>query len=167
MPGSVSDAVSIEELPTDRLGELAPLWNSLREHHLTVAPSWLPAAYDAEESWRRRERQYREWLADPDSFVLVARRDHGLVGYAMVHLRDGSPTWPTSERAGELETLSVLPEKRNAGGDGGDALAPNPPPRHTLRGQGWSLHPGRCARRAHDAVAASFGLRIAERRVGG
>jgi GNAT superfamily N-acetyltransferase len=115
MPGSVPDGVSIEELPTDRLDELAPLWNSLRQHHLTVAPSWLPPAYDAEESWRRRERQYREWLAGPDSFVLVARRDHGLVGYAMVHLRDGSPTWPTSERAGELETLAVLPEERGSG----------------------------------------------------
>ncbi|HUZ28007.1 MAG TPA: GNAT family N-acetyltransferase [Solirubrobacteraceae bacterium] len=115
MPDSMPDGVSIEELPTDRLDELAPLWNSLREHHLTVAPSWLPPAYDPEESWRHRERQYREWLADPDSFVLVARRDHGLVGYAMVHLRDGSPTWPTAERAGELETLSVLPVERGSG----------------------------------------------------
>lgn len=100
MPDSISGGLSIEVLPAERIDELAPMWNSLREHHLTVAPSWLPPAYDPAESWRRRAHQYREWLVDPDSFVLVARRGHSLVGYAMVHLRGGSPTWPTSERAG-------------------------------------------------------------------
>ena len=33
----------------------------------------------------------------------------------MVHLRGGSPTWPMSERAGELETLSVLPDECGKG----------------------------------------------------
>ena len=33
----------------------------------------------------------------------------------MVHLRAGSPTWPTSERAGEVETLSVHPDARGRG----------------------------------------------------
>src|SRR5260370_1036861 len=115
MAPGIPDGVSIDALPADRIDELAPLWDALREHHLSVAPPWLPPAYPAEESWRRRARQYREWLADPDSFVLVARRGHGLVGYAMVHLRGGSPTWPTSERAGEVETLAVLPEERRRG----------------------------------------------------
>jgi GNAT superfamily N-acetyltransferase len=115
VPPTPPDDVSIEELPAERLYELAPLWNSLREHHLIVAPAWLPPAYDAEESWRRRADQYRQWLADPDSFVLVACREQTLVGYAFVHLRGGSPTWPVSERAGELETLAILPEERGRG----------------------------------------------------
>ena len=33
----------------------------------------------------------------------------------MVQLREGSPTWPLSERAGEIETLSVLPSERGKG----------------------------------------------------
>jgi len=114
-PDTRPDGVSIEELPIEQIDELAPVWNSLREHHLTLAPSWFPAPYDAAESWQRRARQYRAWLCEPDSFVLAARHDHQLIGYAMVHLRDGSPTWPFSERAGELETLAVLREKRGRG----------------------------------------------------
>jgi GNAT superfamily N-acetyltransferase len=47
--------------------------------------------------------------------VLVARRDATAVGYAFVHLRAGSPTWELGERAGELETLSVLADERDRG----------------------------------------------------
>src|SRR5260370_42161567 len=105
MAPGIPDGVSIDALPADRIDELAPLWDALREHHLSVAPPWLPPAYPAEESWRRRARQYGEWLADPDSFGLVARRGHGVVGDALVHLRGGSPTRPTAARAGGREAV--------------------------------------------------------------
>lgn len=37
------------------------------------------------------------------------------MGYAMVHVRGGSPTWPLGEHVGEIETLSVLPDERGKG----------------------------------------------------
>ena len=55
------------------------------------------------------------WLSEPDAFILIAELDGQPVGYAMVHLRAGSPTWPSSERAGEVETLSVHPSARGRG----------------------------------------------------
>jgi GNAT superfamily N-acetyltransferase len=106
--------VSIRDIAERELDLVEPLWSALREHHASVAPG-LGATREREESWARRRAQYEGWLADPDAFVLLAERDGAPVGYAMVHLHDGSPTWPTSERTGELETLSVLPGERGQG----------------------------------------------------
>jgi GNAT superfamily N-acetyltransferase len=110
----VVDELSIARLDPADLDLLEPFWNALREHHAAVVPE-LGSPRPREESWRRRRQQYERWLSEPGSFALIAERAGRPVGYAMVHLRHGSPTWPLSERAGELETLSVLPEERGAG----------------------------------------------------
>jgi ribosomal protein S18 acetylase RimI-like enzyme len=107
-------SVEIRRIGTDELDLLEPLWNALREHHASVTPD-LGQPRSRGESWRRRRRQYEAWLAEHKSFVLLAQRQGAPVGYAMVRIREGSPTWPTSERAGELETLSVLPGERGSG----------------------------------------------------
>jgi ribosomal protein S18 acetylase RimI-like enzyme len=108
--------ISIEELPSERLDEVEPLWNSLREHHANVAPGWLELPRERADSWARRRREYREWLSSgSDAFVLVARRRGRVVAYAVVRLRDGSATFASGERAGEVETLCVLPEERGRG----------------------------------------------------
>ena len=96
------------------LDRIEPLWNSLREHHASVTPA-LGGPRSREQSWPRRRSQYERWLVDPDAFVLLAQRDGVAIGYAMVNVREGSPTWPISERAGEIETLSVLPGERGQG----------------------------------------------------
>ncbi len=106
--------VAVHRLDRENLDRVEPLWNALREHHATVAPE-LGVPRPREESWRRRRAQYEVWLSEPDSFILVAELPGELVGYAMVHLRSGSPTWPLGERAGEIETLSVLPAARSQG----------------------------------------------------
>ncbi|MGA9876424.1 MAG: GNAT family N-acetyltransferase [Solirubrobacteraceae bacterium] len=93
---------------------IEPLWNALREHHSSVTPELGPPRSRAQ-SWERRRRQYEQWLAEPEAFVLIAERAGEPVGYAMVRVREGSPTWPISERAGEIETLSVLPGERGQG----------------------------------------------------
>ncbi|MFZ1154665.1 MAG: GNAT family N-acetyltransferase [Solirubrobacteraceae bacterium] len=98
----------------NELDLIEPLWNALREHHSSVTPD-LGAPRSRRESWRRRRSQYEGWLANPEAFVLLAERGAEQVGYAMVHVREGSPTWPLSERAGEIETLSVLPSERGNG----------------------------------------------------
>ncbi len=111
------DGVPIREirrLGASELDLIEPLWNALREHHSSVTPK-LGEPRSRSESWLRRRRQYEGWLADPDAFVLLAERDGERVGYAMVQVREGSPTWPVSEHAGEIETLSVLPGERGKG----------------------------------------------------
>jgi ribosomal protein S18 acetylase RimI-like enzyme len=108
--------ISIEELPSSRLDEVEPLWNSLREHHISVAPDWLGPPRERADSWARRRREYREWLSSgSEAFVLVARRRGRVIAYAMACLRDGSATFALGERAGEVETLCVLPEERGSG----------------------------------------------------
>jgi len=96
------------------LDRLEPLWSALRLHHAAVAPGFGPPRERAD-SWSRRRKEYERWLAEPGAFALVAERSSKPLGYAMVHQRHGSSTWPLSEPAAELETLSVLPSERGQG----------------------------------------------------
>ena len=105
---------SIRLIGPEELDLVEPLWNALREHHASVAPG-LGRPRPRGESWERRRSQYARWLREPDSFILLAERRGEAIGYAMVHLREGSPTWPLGEQTGELETLSVLPGLRGQG----------------------------------------------------
>jgi ribosomal protein S18 acetylase RimI-like enzyme len=116
---SASPGVSIRRLDSAELGPaeldvVEPLWNALREHHASVTPD-LGGPRTREDSWTRRRAQYERWLSEPEAFILLAELGRAPVGYAMVHIRAGSPTWPTSERAGEVETLSVHPDARGRG----------------------------------------------------
>lgn len=104
----------IRRISTSELDLIEPLWNTLREHHSSVTPDLGPPR-PRPDSWLRRRRQYEQWLTSPGAFVLVAERCAAAVGYAMVHVREGSPTWPLSEQAGEIETLSVLAGERGQG----------------------------------------------------
>ena len=106
----------IERLQPQDVDELRPLWLALRDHHGSLTEDWGPVRED-EDSWARRRRDYASWLTEPDAFCLVARRAAGEppVGYALVTVNAGSPTWATVERFGYLETLSVLPAARGAG----------------------------------------------------
>jgi ribosomal protein S18 acetylase RimI-like enzyme len=98
----------------DELDRIEPLWNALREHHSSVTPELGPPR-SRQDSWLRRRSQYEQWLSGPNAFVLLAERGGVPIGYAMVHVREGSPTWPLGERAGEIETLSVLAGERSQG----------------------------------------------------
>ena len=66
-------------------------------------------------SWERRRASYREWLASPGSFCLVAEEAGAAVGYALVRLEPGNDTWETDDPQAGLETLAVLPEARGRG----------------------------------------------------
>jgi ribosomal protein S18 acetylase RimI-like enzyme len=107
-------SIQIRRIAASELDLIEPLWNALREHHSSVTPE-LGQPRSRGQSWQRRRRQYEGWLVGSDAFLLLAERDGEQLGYAMVQIRDGSPTWPISERAGELETLSVLPDERGRG----------------------------------------------------
>jgi ribosomal protein S18 acetylase RimI-like enzyme len=106
--------IEIRQISVGELDSIEPLWNALREHHSDVTPD-LGEPRSRAESWKHRRGQYERWLSSPNAFLLVAERGGAPVGYAMVQLREGSPTWPLSEQAGEIETLSVLPSERSRG----------------------------------------------------
>lgn len=102
---------------SERIDDLQPLWESLHDHHATVAPhlTQLGPVRAPGDSWAVRRGLYEEWLAEADAFVLVGEADGQPVAYALVHLRGPEETWATGERIGVLETLAVLPGERGRG----------------------------------------------------
>jgi GNAT superfamily N-acetyltransferase len=106
----------------EELDAVEPLWNALQEHHARITPGLGPDTPKRElgEAWRIRRSKYVRWLDDPETFFLIAEEAGEPIGYAFVTVGPGYASWATGERAGVLETLSVLPERR---GDGvGSAL---------------------------------------------
>lgn len=105
-------ADSVEEIDA-----VEPLWNALQEHHARVTPELDPRTPKRElgDAWRLRRSKYVRWLEDPDTFFIVAEDEGRPIGYAFVTVGPGYASWKTGERAGELETLSVLPERRGSG----------------------------------------------------
>jgi GNAT superfamily N-acetyltransferase len=102
---------------TTELDAVEPLWNALQEHHVRVTPELDPQTPKRElaDAWRLRRSKYVHWLGDPETFFVVAEDESGPVGYAFVTVGPGYASWRTGERAGVLETLSVLPEHRGGG----------------------------------------------------
>lgn len=107
--------VTIETGGPELIPELEPLWLALVAHHGEVAPELGPV-HEPERAWALRRRDYEAWLAEDDAFVSVARDEEGrALGYVLVTVNAGSPTWREPERFGFMETLSVLPEARGRG----------------------------------------------------
>ncbi|GAA0224315.1 hypothetical protein GCM10009539_06830 [Cryptosporangium japonicum] len=98
--------------------ELVPavehLWKALHAHHQKGLPDLAYHAPDV--SWSVRSDEYREWLARPGSFVLVAYSGDVPVGYALVEVVDGpEDTWVTGDRIAHLQSLSIAPGWRGTG----------------------------------------------------
>jgi GNAT superfamily N-acetyltransferase len=105
-------ADSVEEIDA-----VEPLWNALQEHHGHITPQLDPQTPKRElaDAWRIRRSKYVHWLEDPATFFIIAEEGGGPVGYAFVTVGPGYASWATGERAGVLETLSVLPGHRGSG----------------------------------------------------
>lgn len=99
------------------LDALEPLWNALQDHHAEIAPAFGPGTpkRTPADSWRIRRGKYERWLEDPDTFFAIAELEGEPVGYAFVTIGPALASLETGERIAELETLSVLPERRGAG----------------------------------------------------
>lgn len=99
------------------LDAVEPLWNALQAHHAEISPDFGPAtpSRDEGEAWRIRRGKYERWLGDPDTFFVIAEAGGEPVGYAFVTVGPGYASWRTGERIAELETISVLPERRGDG----------------------------------------------------
>jgi ribosomal protein S18 acetylase RimI-like enzyme len=110
---------AVRDIEIERIGwadveRLAPLWESLRQHHVGVVPELPPQP--PQRSWEIRRALYEQVLREPDAFVLVAVEEGLDVGYALVAVHDGpDDTWVTGDRIAEVETLAVLPQARGRG----------------------------------------------------
>lgn len=108
--------VTIRPLAADELDRLEPIWLELHEHHVRISPRLAGMlARSRPESWASRRVKYARWTQDPDTFVLVAERDHELLAYAFVTVGSGYSSWNGGERQAQLETLSVMPSMRGQG----------------------------------------------------
>ena len=100
------------------VGALRELWLELHHHHAAVAPQ-SGEFVDDESSWTVRSASYREWLAEPGSFLLLARRGDELAGYAIVRVFDAPPdlrdSWIVPDRVAEIETVLVRSNARRGG----------------------------------------------------
>jgi GNAT superfamily N-acetyltransferase len=103
---------SVEEIDV-----VEPMWNALQEHHVRITPALDPQTpgRDLVDAWRVRRSKYVRWLDDPATFFVVAEVGSGPIGYAFLTVGPGYASWHTGDRAAVLETLSVLPGRRDAG----------------------------------------------------
>lgn len=110
--------IAIERGGVDDVAALRELWLELHHHHQEVAPQSGEFA-DDESSWRVRSSEYRQWLDDPRSFLLLARSGQRLVGYAVVRVMESGPelndAWRVPKTIAEIETMLVSAEFRGAG----------------------------------------------------
>ena len=105
---------------TDAVAELdaiEPLWSALQEHHARITPDLGSNSPKRElvEAWRIRRGKYERWLADPETFFVIAESGGQPVGYAFVTVGAPFASWDTGELLAQLETLSVLPDHRGDG----------------------------------------------------
>lgn len=100
------------------VNSLEPLWLELHHHHQRVGPQ-SGAFTDDETSWAVRSASYREWLAEPGSFLILARAGDELVGYAMVRVTETDAflkdAWRVPDRMAEIETMLVTESARGLG----------------------------------------------------
>ena len=105
--------LAIVRATLSRLDEVEPLWLALHAHHAVVGAPVAPVRPPAESGSRRRA-QCAEWLTSGTAVLLLAEEEQP-VGYLVLRVEDGPPTWAVGDRVAEIETLSVLPQARSRG----------------------------------------------------
>jgi N-acetyltransferase len=101
----------------EELAALEPVWNALQAHHSEITPDLgndTPKR-SMPDAWRIRRSKYERRLGDPDTFFVVAESGGEPAGYAFVTIGLPYAGWATGDRLAELETLSVLAERRGEG----------------------------------------------------
>jgi ribosomal protein S18 acetylase RimI-like enzyme len=111
----MSSTIAVRRVEPAPLDDLRTLWLSLHHHHQSTTTA-VPILRDDELSWRQRRAWYTRMIANEHGFVIVADDDGAPIGYAFVRVHEGpDDTLDFGARWGQLVTLAVLPEHRNAG----------------------------------------------------
>jgi ribosomal protein S18 acetylase RimI-like enzyme len=105
--------ITIGALDPADIDLVAPLWRALLDHVAELPEAIVPIR-PFEQSWPIERREMLETLAG-DAFVLVARRDDDVVGYAFVAVEGPDPVWYTGDRRAELCHISVARGERGNG----------------------------------------------------
>ena len=112
------EPIAISRGGPEEIAALRELWLELHHHHARVGPQ-SGTFVDDDSSWEVRSGSYRRWLADPGSFLLLARDGDQTVGYALVRVMESGAelrdAWEVPETIAELETLVVSERARGAG----------------------------------------------------
>ncbi len=111
--GRMPDGITIEKLDRADIELVAPLWKALLDH-IAELPDALVPIRPFEQSWPLERDEMLEALKG-DAFVLAARRDHAVVGYAFVLIEGPDPVWYTGDNHATLAHLSVADGERGAG----------------------------------------------------
>jgi len=109
----VPDGIRIERLAVDQIEAIKPLWGELLQQIINL-DSVVPIRA-LEESWPKRKQHYLEYLEEPESMLLVARRGEDIVAYAMVHGEEWGEVWATGPREVTVESLCVTTKERGRG----------------------------------------------------
>jgi ribosomal protein S18 acetylase RimI-like enzyme len=101
------------------LASLEPLWVTVHHRHVEAMPELAPHV-DDQQTWEARSALYSDLLTKPGTVLLLASSDEGLIGYGLAHVVSAgetwvADTWRTGERIGEIESLAVLPSRRDRG----------------------------------------------------
>ena len=107
------DGITIEKLDPDDIELVAPLWRALLDH-IAVLPDAIVPIRPFEQSWPIERAEILESMKG-DAFILAARRDDAVVGYAHVIVEGPDPVWYTGDNHAVLAALSVADGERGAG----------------------------------------------------
>lgn len=114
---ATSPELRLVKASAERLDEIKPLWFMLHRNHVAVADDRRGPVRSDEESWQIKRRWYEEWLAEEESFLLLAEIDGRPAGYAVVRMvkPDPTPTWRMPPKKAEIEALAIAPEAQGEG----------------------------------------------------
>lgn len=109
----IPDKTTIERLDPADIEQVGHLWKQLIDH-VAALPGALVPVRPADESWELEREEMLKELAD-EAFVLVARRDGVIAGYAFVCIEGPDPVWYTGDKHAVLAHLCVDEAERGTG----------------------------------------------------
>ena len=107
------DDITIEPLDPADIELVGPLWKQLMDHVASLPDALVPVR-PSDESWELERAEMLRELAG-EAFVLVARKDGRVVGYAFVCIEGPDPVWYTGDKHAMLATLCVDEAERGDG----------------------------------------------------
>ncbi|MBE0527998.1 MAG: GNAT family N-acetyltransferase, partial [Thermoleophilia bacterium] len=105
--------ISVDLLDPADIELVGPLWKQLLDY-VAALPDALVPVRPSDESWEL-ERKLMLKEMDDEAFVLVARRDGTITGYAFVCVEGPDPVWYTGDKHALLAHLCVDEAERGQG----------------------------------------------------